>query len=219
MVAEAVFAHADEGELGGIGLSKDDGSRIFHPFDDGGVLLGYAVFEQEEPVVVGMPLVIWVSLTEIGRPWRGPSRRLALWRPRQLWRRRGLVVGDEKVGVELGIQAVDTFEEEFGEFYGRHLLGGDELEQVCGGGVCEFLVRHGEGLLKKGVGAVGRRFFHSRSFRRVTTTAEAATMSAPSRIVMRISIWAISALTSAMAVFVSAMSALWLRVRSRLPSG
>ena len=124
MVAEAVFAHADEGELGGIGLSKDDGARIFHPFDDGGVLVGYAVFEQEGAGGSGDALghlgVFDGDGEAVERAEVVASHYGVLG---SFGGGEGLVVGDEEVGVELGIQAVDTFEEEFGEFYGGNLLG------------------------------------------------------------------------------------------------
>ena len=47
MVAEAIFAHADEGKFRGVGLSEHDGAGVLDSFDGGGVPLGYAVLEQK----------------------------------------------------------------------------------------------------------------------------------------------------------------------------
>jgi hypothetical protein len=168
VVTEAVFAHADEGEFRGVGLAEDDGAGVLDAFDDGGVFFRDAVFEEEGAGGGGDApghLGVFdgdgqaVESAQLVAAHDGILGGLCVGE--------GLVVGDEEEGVKLGIDSFDPVEEELGELYGGDLPGGDQLEEVGGGGVGEFLVRHGVAVPWKRWGfAVIRGAFGGRLWRR-----------------------------------------------------
>ena len=117
---------------------------LLDAFDDGGVFFGDAVFEEEGAGGGGDALGHLSVFDGDGQAVEGaePVARMMASSAALASARAWSWVTMRK-GVKLGVDSFDPLKEEFGEFDGGDLLGGDKLEEVGGGGVGEFLVRHG----------------------------------------------------------------------------